>query len=181
METLRALAASGRTVISTIHQPNSEIYDNFDRLLLIVQGKIIYFNEAKLACEYFASINYKCPDMSNPADYFMSMMSMENPNEIESDSGRPKSEAEITKEYNRKINYLNEQYQLSDLKNDYAFISREAIEIYPQEITGTYSPWLLQLWLLVKRSWLNNMRLPDANIVKVASIVVIALATNILF
>jgi hypothetical protein len=48
--------------------------------------------------------------MSNPADYFMSLMSMENPNEIESNSGRPKSEAEILKEYNRKINYLNEQY-----------------------------------------------------------------------
>ena len=36
METLRALASSGRTVVSTIHQPNSEIYNNFDRLLLIV-------------------------------------------------------------------------------------------------------------------------------------------------
>ena len=35
METLRALAASGRTVISSIHQPNSEIYDNFDKLMLI--------------------------------------------------------------------------------------------------------------------------------------------------
>jgi ABC-type multidrug transport system ATPase subunit len=35
METLRALAASGRTVISTIHQPNTEIFDNFDRLMLV--------------------------------------------------------------------------------------------------------------------------------------------------
>ena len=46
--------------------------------------------------------------MSNPADYFMSLMSMENPNEIDSDSGRIRSEAEIVKEYNRKINYLHE-------------------------------------------------------------------------
>ena len=75
---------------------------------MLVQGKIIYFNEASLTCDYFASINYKCPDMSNPADYFMSLMSMENPNEIDSDSGRIKSEAEIVKEYNRKINYLHE-------------------------------------------------------------------------
>jgi ABC-type multidrug transport system ATPase subunit len=35
MVTLRALAASGRTVISTIHQPNTEIFDNFDRLMLV--------------------------------------------------------------------------------------------------------------------------------------------------
>lgn len=46
--------------------------------------------------------------MSNPADYFMSVMSMENPNEMDSDGGRTKSEAEIIKEYNRKINYLHE-------------------------------------------------------------------------
>jgi hypothetical protein len=77
----------------------------------LVSGKIIYFNEASLACDYFAYINYKCPDTSNPADYFMSLMSMENPNEIDSDGGRQKSEAEIIKEYNRKINYLHEQYQ----------------------------------------------------------------------
>jgi ABC-type multidrug transport system ATPase subunit len=68
METLRALASSGRTVVSTIHQPNSEIYNNFDRLLLIVQGKIVYFNEASLACDYFATLDYKCPNASNPAD-----------------------------------------------------------------------------------------------------------------
>jgi hypothetical protein len=46
--------------------------------------------------------------MSNPADYFMSLMSMENPNESDSDTGRPKSEAEVLRDYNRKINYLHE-------------------------------------------------------------------------
>jgi hypothetical protein len=40
----------------------------------------------------------------------MSLMSMENPNEIDMDGGQPKSEAEINREYNRKINYLHEQY-----------------------------------------------------------------------
>jgi len=70
---------------------------------------------------------------------------------------------------------------LSDLKNDYAFVSREAQEIHPNEITGTFAPWFFQLWLLVKRSWLNNMRLPDANIVKLASAAITAIFTNILF
>lgn len=46
--------------------------------MLLALGKIIYFNEAKLAVNYFASINYRCPELSNPADYFMSMMSIES-------------------------------------------------------------------------------------------------------
>jgi len=53
-ETLRELALAGRTVISTIHQPNSDIYESFDRLMLMAQGRIIYFNEAKLAVGFFS-------------------------------------------------------------------------------------------------------------------------------
>lgn len=75
---LRDLARSGRTIITTIHQPSSETYELFDRLLLMANGKIVYFNEAKLAVGYFSSINYVCPDESNPADFFMNILSIEN-------------------------------------------------------------------------------------------------------
>ena len=46
-------------------------------LMLLAKGKIIYYNEARYAVDYFASINYKCPSLSNPADYFMAIMSLE--------------------------------------------------------------------------------------------------------
>lgn len=79
MEILRNLAIDeNRTVISTIHQPNSDIYEMFDRLMLLARGKVIYFNEASKAVDYFAKIGYPCPELSNPADYFMSMMSIES-------------------------------------------------------------------------------------------------------
>jgi hypothetical protein len=48
-----------------------------DRLMLMCLGKIIYFNEAKYAVDYFTNINFPCPDATNPADYFMSIMSLE--------------------------------------------------------------------------------------------------------
>ena len=48
----------GRTVVSTIHQPNSDIFEMFDRLMLLARGKIIYFNLASEAVEYFGSINF---------------------------------------------------------------------------------------------------------------------------
>ena len=79
MEILGDLARKdGRTVISTIHQPNSDIFEMFDRLMLLARGKIIYFNEAKHSVEFFGSIGFQCPDLSNPADYFMTMMSIES-------------------------------------------------------------------------------------------------------
>lgn len=42
IQLLKKMALAGRTVISTIHQPSSEIYNEFDRLILLVRGNIIY-------------------------------------------------------------------------------------------------------------------------------------------
>jgi ATP-binding cassette subfamily G (WHITE) protein 2 len=59
MESLGDLARKeNRTVVSTIHQPNTDIFDMFDRLVLLAKGKIIYFNKADLSVDYFTSIGY---------------------------------------------------------------------------------------------------------------------------
>lgn len=78
VETMKELALSGRTVISTINQPSSEIFETLDKLMLMSLGRIIYFNEAKYAVDYFTNINYPCPEMTNPADYFMTIMSRDS-------------------------------------------------------------------------------------------------------
>ena len=44
----------------------------------LARGKIIYFNKAIHAVDYFSDLGYTCPDTSNPCDYFMSMMSKES-------------------------------------------------------------------------------------------------------
>ena len=59
------------------------MFAEFDRLMLLVEGKIIYFNHAKAAVDYFARIEcegdvFACPDNSNPADFFMNMMTKDN-------------------------------------------------------------------------------------------------------
>jgi ABC-type multidrug transport system ATPase subunit len=56
VEVLHGLAASGRTIISTIHQPNSEIFVAFDQLMLMADGRAIYLNDAAKAVEHFAMI-----------------------------------------------------------------------------------------------------------------------------
>jgi ABC-type multidrug transport system ATPase subunit len=39
---LNKLAREGRTVISTIHQPSSEIFMEFHHIILMVDGNIIF-------------------------------------------------------------------------------------------------------------------------------------------
>lgn len=73
----------------------------FDRLMLLARGKIIYFNEARLAVDYFSSINYKCPELSNPADYFMGIMSIESIEKPDTDDREEleRSQRDIAKVY----------------------------------------------------------------------------------
>mmetsp|Transcript_34469 Transcript_34469/g.60493 ORF Transcript_34469/g.60493 Transcript_34469/m.60493 type:complete len:589 (+) Transcript_34469:40-1806(+) len=63
-----------RTVIATIHQPNSETFDAFDKLLLLSGGHLCFNGHSKDALEYFAEINYRCPKNYNPADYYMNLL-----------------------------------------------------------------------------------------------------------
>lgn len=48
LQIMKSLAKNGRTVISTIHQPSSEIFEMFDKLLLLVQGELIYQVKRKM-------------------------------------------------------------------------------------------------------------------------------------
>ena len=51
IQTLRNVARDGRTIISSIHQPSSEVFALFDDLYLLSGGETIYFGEAKLAVQ----------------------------------------------------------------------------------------------------------------------------------
>lgn len=68
-----------KTVIMTIHQPNSEIYELFDELLLLLEGRLIYHNRASDVSEYFRkNFNLVCPEYANPPDFFMSKIHYED-------------------------------------------------------------------------------------------------------
>lgn len=54
IQTIRNIACDGRTVISSIHQPSSEVFALFDDLSLLSGGRTVYFGEAKMAVQ----VNY---------------------------------------------------------------------------------------------------------------------------
>ena len=91
-----------------------------DRLMLLAKGKIIYFNEASKAVDYFSSINFTCSELSNPADYFMSIMSVETIEQDlqEKEQGARIDKAKVMEMYQKQIDYFSDNYQKSDLYND---------------------------------------------------------------
>lgn len=51
VSTLKNLAKEGCTVVSSIHQPSSEVFALFDNLTLLSNGHTIYFGETANASE----------------------------------------------------------------------------------------------------------------------------------
>lgn len=72
---LNAEAKKGRIVIATIHQPSSEVYNSFDKLILMCEGNIIYQGSAAYAPRHFEESGFIIPRFSNPADYYMRVLS----------------------------------------------------------------------------------------------------------
>lgn len=62
-----------RTVIFTIHQPQSNIVNLFDRLLLLSKGQLVYNGDAKRAHGHFEKQGHRCPEGYNIADYLIDL------------------------------------------------------------------------------------------------------------
>lgn len=72
MKVLKNLAHKGEcTVVSTIHQPQTKIWNMMDNLILLVGGEIVYQGLCAKAELYFANLGYPCPDKSNPAGAYV--------------------------------------------------------------------------------------------------------------
>ena len=48
------MLSQGRTVICTIHQPASQLFNKFDRLLLLAEGRTAYLGDAKGESKFFS-------------------------------------------------------------------------------------------------------------------------------
>eukprot|EP00732_Lithocolla_globosa_P002455 Lithocolla_globosa_v1_NODE_1615_length_2446_cov_108.467169.p1 type:complete len:653 gc:universal NODE_1615_length_2446_cov_108.467169:1985-27(-) len=75
VDTLKELAQDGRTIITTIHQPSSQLFAQFDSLYLLRSGHNIFFGSIPESLDHFKELGYSCPPHLNPADYFMFLMS----------------------------------------------------------------------------------------------------------
>lgn len=74
---LKSLTKSGRTIICTIHQPSTTIYEMFDYIYLIVDGQCMYVGTPKNTITYFAQQGFQCSKYHNPADYMLDVMNQE--------------------------------------------------------------------------------------------------------
>ena len=53
VETMKQLANLGKTIICTIHQPSSEIFEKFDTVYLMAEGRLAFKGDLNQALVFF--------------------------------------------------------------------------------------------------------------------------------
>lgn len=64
---------AGKTVVATMYQAGNGIYDTFDKVLVLAEGRVIYYGPRATARSYFEELGFVCPKGANVADFLTSM------------------------------------------------------------------------------------------------------------
>ncbi|KAG2304942.1 hypothetical protein Bca52824_033593 [Brassica carinata] len=176
VQILRNIASSGKTVISSIHQPSGEVFALFDDLLLLSGGETVYFGEAKFATKFFGEAGFPCPSRRNPSDHFLRCVNsdfdgitatlvesrrihdssfslyQETSNMLDPLDNMPTAEIRTT---------LVRKFKCSE----YAVASRARIQeitsikgLVTERNNGSQTSWWKQLRILTQRSFINMSR-----------------------
>ncbi|KAL3202760.1 hypothetical protein MRX96_001139 [Rhipicephalus microplus] len=71
VKVLKSLAASGRTVLCSIHNPSARLFSQFDNLYMLSEGKCIYNGSVAQLPSFLESLEshkFHCPVHSSPSD-----------------------------------------------------------------------------------------------------------------
>ncbi|WOG96299.1 hypothetical protein DCAR_0415634 [Daucus carota subsp. sativus] len=165
-QTLRALSRDGRTVIASIHQPSSEVFELFDRLYLLSGGKTVYFGQASEAYEFFAQAGFPCPSLRNPSDHFLRCINSDFDKVKATLKGSMKLRFEANDDPLDKTTTAEATRTLTEFyrSSHYFYSAREKVEAMSKlkgtvlDSGGSQASFLMQAFTLTKRSFVNMSR-----------------------
>ncbi|KAI1618479.1 P-loop containing nucleoside triphosphate hydrolase protein [Exophiala viscosa] len=78
VKVLRRLAHTGRTIVMTIHQPRSEMWELIDNLIVMSQGKTAYSGSKDACLGHFEQAGHEIPLFVNPFEFVMDITAIDN-------------------------------------------------------------------------------------------------------
>ncbi|KAB5520432.1 hypothetical protein DKX38_024751 [Salix brachista] len=191
IQTLRNIARDGRTIISSIHQPSSEVFALFDDLFLLSGGETVYFGDAKMTVEFFAEAGFPCPTRRNPSDHFLRCINSDFDAVTATLKGSqrirdvPKSADPLMSLATEEIkSRLVEKYRRSNYAQKAKARVKEISAIEGLEV-GTQSrseaSWRKQLSTLTRRSFVNMTRDAGYYWARIAIYIIVSISVGTIY
>ena len=73
-EIIRVAREERLIILCTIHQPSTKVYNGFDQVMILSQGREAFAGSVADAAPYFDSIGYPVPPSTNPAEHFLDLV-----------------------------------------------------------------------------------------------------------
>eukprot|EP00261_Vitis_vinifera_P015425 XP_003635438.1 PREDICTED: ABC transporter G family member 11 [Vitis vinifera] len=143
----------GITVIASIHQPSSEVFEVFHNLCLLSSGKTVYFGSASMAKEFFDSNGFPCPALRNPSDHYLRTINKDFDSDTEQGHGGTTNTEEA-------INTLIKSYKSSEICQQVQCRVYEICQLKGGllEKKGSQASFITQCLVLTRRSSVNMYR-----------------------
>jgi len=167
--TLKRIAASGRTVVCTIHQPRADIWHVFDNVVLLVTGGCAaYSGRADKVVEYFEQAGHVAPPFTNVPDFILDTASV--------NLRSPSLEETTRKVVTALINRFNEnkaEMLASQLKDQ---TLGKLAKVNPQ-----FASFAKAFPILTRRSFVNTFRQKGLYFNRVFQPIIVAIIMTIFF
>jgi len=165
--------------LCSLHQPRASIWRMLDSFILMGPGgRVCYMGSRKDATAYFANLGYKCLPETNPAEYFIDLMSIdtEDPENAAKDEARieelavafarhmAKNEKKLYHGSDR-ISIWQPPIQQTSMHHRISGIT------IPSGGTTSIQPilWARRSMALLQRSWRQNYRNHRVNIIRLVA------------
>ncbi|QSZ31132.1 hypothetical protein DSL72_000695 [Monilinia vaccinii-corymbosi] len=154
VRTLKGLAGKGRTIVTTIHQPRSEIWGMFDGLVILTRGSLVYSGKAADCLSWFKGIGMELPAFVNPAEFLIDIAAVDNRSpELEAASSARVESLKLAwaEENDRKF--------IQDNDKGISAVAPNAHDLAPKKWTR-HSPFIRQTRVLTSRTFVTTYRDP---------------------
>ncbi|XP_011149501.1 protein white [Harpegnathos saltator] len=173
---LKALAARGKTIIATLHQPSSELFALFDKILLMAEGRVAFMGTSSQACSFFKTLGAACPSNYNPADYFVQTLAIVPGRELTCRHAiKTTCDAFQTSDYGMKIASEAEAVH-GDFEDSLRGLKQPRSSGSPYKAT-----WCEQFRAVLWRSWLSVIKEPILIKVRLLQTIMVSLLIGVIY
>ncbi|XP_076242442.1 protein white isoform X3 [Calliopsis andreniformis] len=172
---LKALAARGKTIVATLHQPSSELFALFDKILLMAEGRVAFMGTASQACTFFGTLGAACPSNYNPADYFVQMLAVVPGQEMSCRHAI----STVCDAFQKSDHGIKIALEAESVNGEFEDSLRDSK--YPENRSPYKASWCEQFRAVLWRSWLSVIKEPVLIKVRLLQTVMVSLLIGVIY